>query len=257
MRRLNIRVIFVASSLCSAIAYGSINDPVRDYLSKFTFYDGQRNFYSDDRLLRLNLDLNAGGRNEVLLSIARDQDGKQGNVWSVYESTVSGYVEVGQMTFSPGGFYLGNIDEINAYGLVTLGPGGGGEGTLSAYLFDGHDLREVEIGSVSRDRQTRELQGQAIVDKYMQKATVGDKAVESLDINTLAREYGIKIDPRSYLQVVQALYKEQQSQASPTATTKSEGTAPVTDKKARATATPQTSQPNRPAQPVSSSWLGK
>lgn len=58
----------------------AVIDPVGDYLSRFSPLGGDRTIYSSDTLLRLDLDLNGDGQKEVLLSMARDRNGKQGNV---------------------------------------------------------------------------------------------------------------------------------------------------------------------------------
>lgn len=127
--------------------------------------------------------------------MARDQDGQQGNVWSVYVKTADGYTEIGTMTFNPKGFYLGPIDDLGDYGLVTFRlAGSGGEGMLSAYLFNGNTVREVEIASVTRDLQSGQLQGEAMVDKYMNQATDGADPLSSSNAAALAKRYGMGID---------------------------------------------------------------
>lgn len=202
------------------------------------------------------MDLNNDGQIETLLSMGRDRDGKQGNIWTIYEPTSGGYVDVSEMTFSASGFYLGNIDEIKAYGLFKFGPAGGGEGVLSAYLFDGHNARAVQIASVTRDPKTGELRGQSIVNKYMQKSIVGDTIIKSLDINELAREYGITVDPRTYQQVVEGWYREQQSGADALSGVATPHTTPRSEP-AMTPAGPETPAPTdhaSPAEPVSSKF---
>src|SRR5438045_665237 len=129
-----------------AVASGAA-DPIKEYLSSFSPLGGDNRVYSDDRLLRLDLDLNNDGQKEVMLSMARDRDGKQGNVWTAYSKDQNDYHAVGGLTFDPSRFYVGNIDEIHRYGLVTFGPSGGGEGVVRAYLFDGSRIREVQVAA--------------------------------------------------------------------------------------------------------------
>jgi hypothetical protein len=180
-------------TLASLSAARGVSDPVQNYLSNFSPLDGDKTIYSNDTLLRLELDLDGDGQYEVLLSMARDQDGEKGNVWSVYVNTTEGYTGIGTMTFSPRGFYLGPIDDLGDYGLVTFKPAGGVEGMLSAYLFDGVAVREIQIASVTRDPQSGELRGQAMVDKYLSQATDGADPLTSTNAATLAKQYGLRI----------------------------------------------------------------
>lgn len=214
--------------ISTGISLAATNDPVKDFLQKTPPYIREAGkFYSDDRVLRLDLDLNNDGQLETLVSLARDRDGKQGNIWAVYQARPEGSIEVGNMTFSPSRFYLGNIDEINRYGLVTFGPSGGGEGVLRAYLFDGSSIEETQIGAVTRDQQTRQLTGNAPLKKYLgEEATLGDDIVIVIDADQLAHKYGVAVQPRTYREAVQELLTAQNTagaqspaaQALPTAT---------------------------------------
>lgn len=78
MKKLSGAVLFLIATTLRVLAA----DPVGDYLSRFSPLGGDRTIYSSDRLLRLDLDLNGDGQREVLLSMARDRNAKQGNVWS-------------------------------------------------------------------------------------------------------------------------------------------------------------------------------
>ena len=187
--------ILVLVGISAALA---VNDPSRDYLSTFSPPDGDKAIYSSDTLLRLELDLDGDGQNEVLLSMARDQNGKLGNVWTVYAKVPTGYKKVGTMTFDPKSFYLGPIDELGDYGLVTFRPTGDGKGSLSAYLFNGATLHDVEITSVTPDTPTRDTDtdrpmGQAIVDKYKSQAADAADALTSINAGDLAKKYDLKV----------------------------------------------------------------
>ncbi len=183
---------------------GSITDPVKDYLSKFTFYDGRKNFYSDDRLLRLDIDLNNDGQQEMLLSLARDKNGKQGNTWAVYRKTKIGYEDIGGMTFSSSGFYLGHINDTDDYGIVSFWPGGAGEGMLLAHIFDGSEIKEIQIGEIRRDPITGKLEGKELLDKYSGSHAInGDNVITTISAVQLAKDYGITIEPQTYLQALQ------------------------------------------------------
>jgi hypothetical protein len=179
-----------------AFTAAAASDPEEHYLSNFSPLRGDKTIASNDTLLRLELDLDGDGQYEVLLSMARDEDGDKGNVWSVYANTTSGYLAAGTMTFNPKSFYLGPIDDLGDYGLVTFRSGTGGEGMLVSYLFNGTAVRQVEIASITRDPESGQLRGQAIVDKYMNQAADGADAVTSTNAATLARKFGLKVDPK-------------------------------------------------------------
>jgi hypothetical protein len=177
-------------------AFG-LTDPARDYLSNFAPLGGDNAIYTSDNLLRLELDLDGDGQDEVLLSMARDQNGKQGNVWAVYAKTPTGYTKIGTLTFDPKRFYLGPIEDLGDYGLVTFKATGEGKGTLTASLFNGVTLRDVEITSVTPDTLTSDPEldrpmGQAIVDKYMSQAANAAEAITTMNAADLAKKYGLR-----------------------------------------------------------------
>jgi hypothetical protein len=190
-------IVFILA-LAGVSAALAQNDPARDYLSNFSPLDGDKTIYSTDALLRLELDLDGDGQYEVLLSMARDQDGKLGNVWAVYANTNAGYTRAGTITFNPKTFYLGPIEDLGDYGLVTFKPTGEGEGTLSAYLFNEEGVRDIDIASVTRDSPTVDSDtgrpiGQAIVDKYMSQTADAADAVTSTNAAALAKQYGLRV----------------------------------------------------------------
>lgn len=173
-------------------------DPARDYLSNFSPLSRDKTIQPSDTLLRLEIDLDGDGQYEVLLSMGRDQDAKQNNVWTVYVNTAAGYKRTGTMTFDPRSFYLGPIEDLADYGLVAFIPTGAGEGMLIAYLFDGVGVRDVEIASVTPDSVTVDPEsgqprGQAIVNKYMNQAADAADAVTSTSAAALAKQYGLKV----------------------------------------------------------------
>lgn len=234
--------------ITTGVSLAATNDPVKDFLQKTPPYVREAGkFYADDRLLRLDIDLNNDGQSETLVSLARDRDGKQGNIWVVYQMSAEGYIEVGKMTFSPSRFYVGNIDEINRYGLVTFGPSGAGEGVLRAYLFDGSAIQEAQIVAVTRDQQTTELTGKTVLDKYLgEKATSGDEVASVIDAAELTQKYGITVQPKTYREAVHELLMAQNTSAAQPAATPSAAT-PVPSTPAP-TAIPAASSP--PPAPV-------
>lgn len=181
-------LLFFAGSLAAA----TLTDPEEIYLSHFSV-NGDRTINSKDVLLRLELDLDGDGQYEVLLSMDRDKDAQGLNSWSVYVKSKEGYSGVGKMSFDPRTFYLGPIDDLGDYGLVTFKPSTGGEGLLVGYLFDGKAVRAVDIAVVRRDPESYELRGQSMVDKYMSRVTEGVDPLIKLNAGTIAQKFGIKV----------------------------------------------------------------
>lgn len=204
-------ILFLIATSLRVLA---VTDPVGDYLSRFSPLGGDNTIYSSDTLLRLDLDLNGDGQKEVLLSMARDRNAKQGNVWAIYSQGADGYATVGAMTFNSSRFYVGPIDELNRYGLVTFWPGGRGEGTLAGYLFDGATIRQVQVAAIVRDAENGEIRGQDILDKYMNKAVIGDEVAISIDAETMTKQYGVKVDAKTYRQMAEDLSQSQQAKPS-------------------------------------------
>ena len=132
--------------------------------------------------------------------MARDQDGKRGNRWVVYANTPMGYTKAKgvPVTFNPKSFYLGPIEDVGDYGLLTFYPTADDGGVLLAYLFADLIIREVEVASVTRDAPTvdpdsGQLRGQAVVDKYMSHAADAADAVTSTNALTLVKQFGLKV----------------------------------------------------------------
>ena len=75
-------------------------DPVKDYLRIYSPLGGGPRFFSDDTLLRLEFDLDGDGQKEVLLSIARNRNGKQGNGWMVYRKEGNVFKSLGNLLYT-------------------------------------------------------------------------------------------------------------------------------------------------------------
>lgn len=184
-----------------------IKNPVVDYLHAeteptFVVYRTDRNYYSDDYIIRLDLDLNKDGTKEAMVTSSRDRDGRQGNVWMLYQNRGGNFERVGTMTFSPSRFYIGALDG-GKYGLATFGPAGAGEGTVWGYVFDGNRIQQIALGNVVLDRKTMKLEGEEIISKYLgENAILGEDVVTSIGAAELAAKYGVTIDPRTYQQAL-------------------------------------------------------
>jgi hypothetical protein len=140
-------VILFVASLGSVLAWAS-DDPVKDFLEAPAAYVRDPGYYATDKVFRVDLDLQGNGQIETLVTLNRDRDGQQGNIWKVYKKTAAGYQSIGTMTFSPEHFYLGKIDELGEYGLLTFGPAGAHSGSVRAYIDDGSGIREISLTGV-------------------------------------------------------------------------------------------------------------
>ena len=182
------------------------NDPVADFLAEPRPDVRLPGYYPSDKVLRLDLDLQGNGQIETLVTLNRDRDGKEGNRWAVFKKTDSGYQNVGTMVFSPSRFYLGQIDELGKYGLVTFWPGGGGRGIFLAYIYDGTGIQEQDVIKVTGqvDPATGDrLQSKAEKKYLYDKVTKGDDVIKEIDAKELAAKYGLKIESKTYKQALQ------------------------------------------------------
>src|ERR1035437_7806610 len=130
--------IFVLSALLFACAGRgqTVQSPSSNYLANALSRNGYLNaYYIDDKLAILHLDLNHDGKDEVLVSLSRDNSGGDGSNWAVYKENETGFEPVGRMAFNSNRFYLGQIDEIGRYGLLNFSSGGAGEGILMAFVY--------------------------------------------------------------------------------------------------------------------------
>lgn len=173
------------------------DDPVKDFLQGPVSYLRDLGYYATDKVFRLDLDLQGNGQIETLVTLNRDRDGQQGNVWRVYKKTATGYESIGTMTFSREHFYLGKIDELNEYGLLTFGPAGGHTGSITAYIDDGNSIRETSLTGVE-SVENLSKEGRPFKKYLEDKATNGADVIKVIDAKELADKYGIHIEKESY-----------------------------------------------------------
>ncbi len=186
-------ILLLIQSLCAL-------DPVKTYLEKFSPDGGDKNIYSDDNLLRLDVDVDNDGQPEVLLSMSRDRNGKQGNNWSVYKKIGGDFVEAGGISMSVEQVYSGKIDELGKNGLVSFWSSGGGEGILVAHLFDGQQITEKKLAELRKDPNSKILEGAELFEKYLKPSPsiLPDSALTTTGANELSIQYGIKVDARTW-----------------------------------------------------------
>jgi hypothetical protein len=191
------------------------NDPVKDFLAGPRPDVRDPGYYASDKVLRLDLDLQGNGQIETLITLNRDRDGKEGNRWAVFKKTDSGYQNVGTMVFSPSRFYLGQIDELGKYGLVTFWPGGGGSGVFVGYVYDRTSVQQQvitratgEIDPTTGDRKQVKAEKKYLHDKVTQ----GDSVVKTIDAKELAKKYGLKIESKTYKEALKSGFQGAASQ---------------------------------------------
>lgn len=166
------RLIFaLAVFLFTTTAFADvINNPVQHFLATYETEPG-------DELLKLEVDINGDGRNEVLLSLSKSYAYKSGHLWVVYIGVQGGYTEakgIGEtgevlehpmVSFRPDVYYVGQITEIHRRGIVSYVPGGGGKGYLKAITINAGKVRETDLGEIAPQGADK-----AKYDRYFSKA---------------------------------------------------------------------------------------
>ncbi len=137
---------------CSARA-DVFADPVQYFLANYEAAPG-------DKLLKLQVDIDGNGQEEVLLSLSKSNAYKSGNLWVVYIPVQGGYTDAKQQEgdgsirdyalvgFRPDAYYIGQISEINGQGIAAYIPGGEGKGFLKAITLQGDTIHEVDLGEI-------------------------------------------------------------------------------------------------------------
>ena len=196
-------IIFV-SMAASVIA--AITDPVASYLQTAAKENGYISSYrSDDHLASLALDIDGDGQQEMLVTLSRDNSGKEGNRWQVFKKQDDGWVRLdGNAVFSAGHFYLGPIDG-GKTGIVSFWPAGAGDITLTAYYLDGGAVVSKALGQVHYDSANAQYHdSHGLSEKYtgsgVRSATELLKVIEGRDFPRL---YGVAIDDSSGAPAVQ------------------------------------------------------
>jgi len=178
-------------------------DPVREYVKNITPLGGDNHFYSDDRLLRLDADIDGDGVNEVFITMGRDRNGKQGNAWSIYRTDKDPAELIGGATFNDGGIYVGRLEEVQAHGILSFWSSGGGEGQIMFTTLKEGRMSEVSIGVVERDAKTGELKGREILNKYFGSGSKFQRqTAQELRAEELQQKYGLKVESETYSQAL-------------------------------------------------------
>jgi hypothetical protein len=204
-------------ALLTAAAFCGIDDPVKDYLTnrENVYMRGDDTFYADDVVYVLDLDLRGNGQTQRLVSSSLDRDGKAGSAWTVFDKVGNSWKRIGQITFPGSRFYLGKIDELNGrYGVVFYVPSGAGEGSVMAGYLVGSTAQEKKIGEVERDYTTGQLKGTKYLEKYLGDGTgeTGHPIERTMDVNELAKTYGLKNDSRHFEEALREKHGAGQAQ---------------------------------------------
>lgn len=136
------------------------------------------------------------------------------------------------MTANAAGYYLGPINEIGAFGIVTFWPGGGGTGVYMAYVFDGSNVVERQLGVIDRNPQTLELEGTGIKIAARYAVFVSDPIRDQVEqlrrelayigpdssrlvgeattitSHELSARYGINVEPKTYREALREQFAE-------------------------------------------------
>ena len=208
--------LWVSTRLFATDTTDPIADFLRDHQSRAS-PRGDDRFYSDDKVFRLDLDLNGDRQLETLISSSLDRDGKAGNVWAIYARSGDALRNVGFATFKADHFYVGKIDEIGKSGLVTFRPAGGGEGSVVAYVFEDGKVTQVQLGSINRDETASSSTKRALLDKYLSPATTASAppptVIEALELTT---KYNVQVQPKTYAETLSEAVAVAQNQTTPT-----------------------------------------
>jgi hypothetical protein len=100
----------------------------------------------NDEIIYFEADITGDDVPEIFYSRASFRDGRQGNIWSVYQKENGDELQLrGEVTFSDNVF----TPEIwsknkNTHGFYTFGPGGAGKGILTFYAIEGNRLIVLE-----------------------------------------------------------------------------------------------------------------
>jgi hypothetical protein len=190
---------------CNILSAQTVPDPVAAYTK-------DRRFFRDDKILRLDIDLNHDGGHEVFLACTHPPD-PQGYFWSAWTELRSGIYQritddgilgkaVQPITFSPS-FYYGQIRELNRYGIVAYYHGGGGMGAFGAIFYDREEkkIKEVIFADVGRgdDKKDQDLRN-----RYSQSSpTEGQqKRLQETSVQDLAKKYDLLITPETFNEAV-------------------------------------------------------
>lgn len=146
-------IVVLLLSVISGLA-DVIVDPVKHYLD-------ENETISGDQLLKLEVDINGDGRNEMLISLSKSNAYKSGHLWTLYIGVEGGYVEAkgtgpngeatedGIVEFRPDAYFVGNYPEKNARGLLAYVPSELGKGFLTFLTINGTQFRQVKLGEIS------------------------------------------------------------------------------------------------------------
>lgn len=112
----------------------------------------------NDELIRFEADITGDNRPEVFYTRSSYRDGKQGNIWSLYERTAAGALHLlGEVTFSEEVFAPRTWSKDDSlHGFYTFGTAGGGEGTLYFHAIKDGRLEKIASRNVQPNGTDRE-----------------------------------------------------------------------------------------------------
>ncbi len=138
-------VSLAAEDAIPAQAQTETADPVRDYVLDFETH-------SDEQIITSTIDLNGDGTDEVLISRNTLSNGRQGNIWTLYESAPGGIfvrrdalVDGGPIEFHRAA--VSHRPRANGQGreLLRYSPGSGREGWLTTFALGENGVTETAL----------------------------------------------------------------------------------------------------------------
>lgn len=172
--------------MSAAMAADTVEQPLADYVRGRTFAPGET-------LLRWSSDLNADGREDVLVSRSSQAGNRGGAEWAVYLSLpgARGYVLASTISLA--------ADSISVLreGVPPGGPlivcsysAGGGMGTIAAYRFPGTEVVLERLGTIHERPEDQTAADRVLEQRYLAPATESATEVVALDSVTSAPPSG-------------------------------------------------------------------
>jgi len=137
-------VLLATAAAQSAPAPGPVIDPVRDYLATFDVRRGEE-------IITSSADVNGDGTPDVFVTRNTLYNGRQGNIWVVYESIPGGFRRIDELSEGlPIEFHRMAVSfrprrDGKGVELLRYSPGGAGEGVLATLSIGGGTAREQMI----------------------------------------------------------------------------------------------------------------
>ncbi len=130
----------------AALAAEEITDPLEHFTRVHTFRP-------EDRVVRVDADLDGDRVAEVLISLERYTNAKAGLNWDVYVPEASGFRRAEEIvSFRPDAFYVGWVPELDDYALMTFQAASVDSGTLVSIRSREGEIRTERVRELDRTK---------------------------------------------------------------------------------------------------------